>query len=488
MYITKNIYQRYVTYFDGKDIDIIHYMVEKAKSNYLENKEKFDNLTDEEISNIKKNNTPVIFASTVSSKDSNDFALIRSDMNSRAIRKYLIIDADFDENKEYYSNYLYNKIIEVAKEYNTPVIIYPTISYPNKPRFRAIMFTKHALNEKSYYQAMSWWYEKLEIMQTKSSLNPDLSITREILEDLDDDLIREISLASDTSNLNIHSNNNAPVFINSEQLDFIYDTSQDKNLELLDKSLWKDYKKPSIPTTKTYGMKNALDEIKLNDEILKEATLELAKTDMAKDYNTFWRILHSIARAETTEQISHEQAQNMLEWIAETGDSDEKVLEWKLNNSKQYAIELQRVSTNNLCMKRAKPLVSYPMFKNKILSDMTCEEIKSSDSESYVDPKINLSDKPKPRAAIRIKGIKSKNKEDGTKDRENIQTLNETKVEKTIQPVNEAKVEKNEINDSKIEKNKTNSSKNIKNKAKVRTVIKTKTKNKPKLKSIVSKK
>lgn len=422
MYITKNIYQRYVNYFDGKDIDIIHYMVEKAKSNYLDNKEKFDNLSDEDISNIKKNNTPVIFASTVSSRDNNDFALIRSDMNSRAIRKYLIIDADFDETKEYYSNYLYNKIIEVAKEYNTPVIIYPTISFPSKPRFRAIMFTKQALNEKSYYQAMSWWYDKLDIIQTKSSLNPDLGITREILEELDDDLIREISLASDTSNLNIHSNNNAPIFINEEQLDFIYDTSQDKNLELLDKSLWKDYKKPKIPTAKTYGMINALDEIKLSDEQLKKATLDLAKTDMAKDYNTFWRILHSMARAEITGQVSHEQIKNMLEWIAETGDAEEKVLEWKINNYKQYNIELQRVSNNNLCMKRAKPLISYPSFKNIVINDMKNDELEISKNSNLKNTTDKIS---KPKVSKKINTINSKVEE--TKINK-VKTLNKQKT------------------------------------------------------------
>ena len=63
----KNVYQRNVTYYDGDDITIFHYLIEKAKSVFIENSSYFESLSDDEIKKLKKNNTPVIFASTVSS-------------------------------------------------------------------------------------------------------------------------------------------------------------------------------------------------------------------------------------------------------------------------------------------------------------------------------------------------------------------------------------------------------------------------------------
>ena len=63
-------------------------------------------------------------------------------MNERARNRYLIIDADYDVGEEDKSQELYDKLIALAKKHNTKLVIYPTISYPTKPRFRAVLFTK----------------------------------------------------------------------------------------------------------------------------------------------------------------------------------------------------------------------------------------------------------------------------------------------------------------------------------------------------------
>ena len=76
---------------------------------------------------------------------------------------------------------------------------------------------------------------------------------------------------------------------------------------------------------------------------LDKAVHDFAKTDFAKDYNTFWRFLHSVARAEDKKQITPEQVDKILNWVAETGDNNDKELVWKLNNRSQYAIERNRV-------------------------------------------------------------------------------------------------------------------------------------------------
>lgn len=409
MYMTKNVYQRNVTYYDGDDITIFHYLIEKAKSVFIENSNYFESLSDDEIKKLKKNNTPVIFASTVSSmKPAFDFSLIRSDMNDRARRRYLIIDADFDAGKEESSQYLYNKIIEVAKEHNTPLIIYPTVSYPEKPRFRAVMFTKNLLGAAEYYQAMSWWYDQLGIFMINKNARADQDVY-EVLEGLEKDLVD----AADTSNTNIRSNNNAPFFVNFDQLEAIYDNTQEEGLELLEKSLWKEYDKPKLPKRQNFDDHNMLDEYKLSDEFLDKAVHDFAKTDFAKDYNTFWRFLHSVARAEDKKQITPEQVDKILNWVAETGDNNDKELVWKLNNRSQYAIERNRVLSIPSYYKSAAPLCAYPAFRDVLLDDLGYDELATSalaNMFSY-DLKLDEFDKAetkKPKVRVKLKSKKDK--------------------------------------------------------------------------------
>lgn len=411
MYLTKNVYQRNVTYYDGDDITIFHYMLEKAKSVFIENSNYFESLDADEIKKLKKNNTPVIFASTVSAmKPAFDFSLIRSDMNDRARRRYLIIDADFDEGKDESSQYLYNKIIEVAKAYNTPLIIYPTVSYPEKPRFRAVMFTKQLLDAGGYYQAMSWWYDQLGIFMINKNSRADKDVY-DVLEGLEKDLVD----AADTSNTNIRSNNNAPFFVNFEQLDAIYDTTQDENLELLDKSFWKDYDKPKLPKRQNFSDHNMLDDYPLSDEFLDKAVHDFAKTDFAKDYNTFWRFLHSVARAEDKKQITAEQVDKILNWVAETGEDNDKELVWKLNNKTQYAIERNRVLSIPSYYKSAAPLCAYPEFQNVLLddlgySDMATSALANAFSYDRTFDKFDKAEVKKPKVKLNFKNKKQKDK------------------------------------------------------------------------------
>ena len=371
MYLAKNVYQRNVTYYDGDDITIFHYLLEKAKSLFIENSHYFETLSDEELAKLKKNETPVIFASTVTSmKPEFDFSMIRADMNDRAKRKYLIIDADFDAGQEESSQYLYNKIIEVADEQKASLLIYPTISYPKKPRFRAVMFSKTALGEAEYYQAMTWWYNQLGILDVNKNKTADKDLY-DVLEGLDKDLVD----AADTSNKNIRSNNNAPFFVNFEQLDFIYDTTQDKELKPLDRSLWQKYEKPTLKKKINFDIHNALDDYKLSDEFLDKAVHEFAKTAFAQDYSTFWRFLHSVARAEDKGQITPEQVDKVLVWVAETGENNEKEYVWKLNNKLQYKIERDRVLAIPSYYKSARPICSYPAFRDLLMQDLNFDDL-----------------------------------------------------------------------------------------------------------------
>ena len=409
MYLTKNVYQRNVTYYDGDDLEIFHYLLEKAKSVFIENSHYFETLSDEELSKLKKNETPVIFASTVASmKPAFDFSMIRADMNDRAKRRYLMIDADFDAGQEESSNYLYDKMIEVAKEYNTPLIIYPTISYPKKPRFRAVMFTKTLLGEAEYYQAMTWWYNQLGILDVNKNKTVDKELY-EVLEGLDKELVD----AADTSNKNIRSNNNAPFFTNFEQLDFIYDTTQDETLERLDRSLWQKFDKPALKKKINFDTYNPLDDYKLSDEFLDKAVHEFAKTAFAQDYSTFWRFLHSVARAEDKGQITTEQVDKVLTWVAETGENNDKEFVWKLNNKAQYRIERDRVLSLSSYYKSARPLCSYPAFRDLLLEDLNFDDTAVAQFNKLFefDGSINQFDKAEERkfkGSVKVNSKKNK--------------------------------------------------------------------------------
>ena len=260
-------------------------------------------------------------------------------------------------------------MIEVANEFKTPLIIYPTISYPKKPRFRAVMFTKTLLGEAEYYQAMTWWYNQLGILDVNKNKTADKDLY-DVLEGLDKDLVD----AADTSNKNIRSNNNAPFFTNFEQLDFIYDTTQDETLERLDRSLWQKFDKPALKKKINFDVYNPLDDYKLSDEFLDKAVHEFAKTAFAQDYSTFWRFLHSVARAEDKGQITSEQVDKVLTWVAETGDDNDKEFVWKLNNKAQYRIERDRVLAIPSYYKSARPLCSYPAFRDLLLEDLNFDD------------------------------------------------------------------------------------------------------------------
>lgn len=333
MYITKNLYSRYAEYINISDMKFFHYLIELAKESFETHKEEFLEMTTSDIDALKKDRSIVLFASTVSNFSDDDLIISRPEMNERARRKYLIIDADFDSGEELEASQMIDDLKQLSIDFSTPLIIYPTVSYPNKPRFRAVLFVKKALNESSYHQAMTWLYKMLG---------------REPL---------------DASDLKIRSNNNAPLFINQEQIDVVFDNTTDSELQPLDNVLWKNYPKPRLKTSRSIP-KSYFDEFKIPEDLLKEACLEFAKSDSARNFNTFWFVFHSIARAEYFEQITPELARKALEWIARVPGDPVNAARWSIENKNQYKNERRRVFENEKILLNARPLSKIPEFGN----------------------------------------------------------------------------------------------------------------------------
>lgn len=332
MYITKNVFGTDARYIDLTDLDFFHEAIKLAKEQYFQTNG-FDGLT---IEDIKKKYTPVIYASTVTKKTAEDTFISRKEMNTRAKRKYLIIDADFNSGEEKKSEDFYNKCIELGENLKTPIVIYPTISYPEKPRFRVVFFTKSSLGEASYWQAMIWLFQVLETTPT------------------------------DQGDLKIKTPRNAPIFTNEQQIAKIYDTTQDKNLKPLESHHWKFIPKPKIRKIEE-NEKSYKDDLPITSKNLEDAINLFIKNNKLKEYSEFWKFLHSLARAEFYKQITNNQVLQVLSHVADSADDEVTKLKWKMDNKKLYTTERSRVFGDELLLSKAKSLLDYDEFKEVIL-------------------------------------------------------------------------------------------------------------------------
>jgi len=334
MYVTKNLSQTHAQYIDLSDPEFFHQAIKIAINRYKNDIKNDIIYTQDDIDNIKKYKTPAIFGTTVYKKEAGDVFFPRKEFgNDKLRRKYLIIDADFNKEEEGISDYLRYKLIKLAENYNTPIVIYPTISFPEKPRFRVVFFVKRQLNEKNYFKAMSWLYGQIGI----EPLDPN--------------------------DMRINNSNNAPVFTNESQIENIIDTTQADNLEYLDNKLWKDYK---APKKRTFKSNDYFDKLTLHENEFYDA---INKFNI-NDYDDFWKFANSIVRAEQANQINEKQALDAMEIIAKNASSNEEEFnQWRAGNIDFYQNSKSRAQSGSLNLNLAKPLMKYNEFKEIILND-----------------------------------------------------------------------------------------------------------------------
>lgn len=324
MYITNSMYDLYAKYVDLDDRTFFSRSVEIAKENMFK-------LQEVEIDRIKQS-TPVCYMSSLSSQKSEEQIVLRKVLNSsRGRRKFLMIDADFEIGQEIDSEKLIERLKSFADKMKTPLLIYPTISYPEKPRFRAVLLVKRGLNDSKYWCAMKWLYNELET---------------EIL---------------DASDLRITANRNLPIFCNEEQVKAVYSTFDDTSLEPLDNSLWKDVKAPPKQELSEEQLAD-LKEVEYDEEMLLEGSKILAKRKIAKSYETFWHVVASIAAAVRLEQVDEEVAYEMLDNFAQAGEEQTKIRAWEIGNRElynQFSTQYKEIPENIV---KARPLNSFSEF------------------------------------------------------------------------------------------------------------------------------
>ena len=324
MYVTSSIYETYARYVDLDDRTFFLTALESAKKCYLE-------LLEIDRSHIKSM-TPVCYVSTLSSKSKDEDFVSRKVLNTdRARRKFIMIDADFSDSQESESAELQSRLKNLAEKYHTPLMIYPTVSYPEKPRFRAVLLVKRGLTPAKYWSAMTWLYRELE------------------------------TAVLDKSDLRISANRNLPVFCNDDQIEAIYSTFEDLSLEPLDNSLWSDIESPKKSELSEEDLED-LRNVQYDEDRLLKSAKTISKRQIAKNYETFWHIVASIAAAVVLEQIDEEIAFEMLDILAEAGDTQSIVDSWKIGNRELYDQFASQYKTSPENIAKARPLYSYTEF------------------------------------------------------------------------------------------------------------------------------
>lgn len=326
MYVTKSLYESFAQYVDVDDRTFFIKSLELAKNNYA-------HIEDVDKDLIKRH-TPVCFVSSLSSQKPNENFVQRKVLSSdRARRKFIMIDADFDENQSYESEELRNKLIALSEKYNTPVMIYPTVSYPQKPRFRAVLLVKRGLTPSKYWSAVTWLYRELET---------------EII---------------DKSDLRLSANRNLPVFCNDDQISAIFSNFDDDKLQPLDNSLWNGIEAPSKKTLSKEQLED-MKEVQFDEDLLLKGARQLAEKPIAQSYETFWQIVASVAVSVILEQIDEDLAVEMMEILASAGSSEYQIEEWKRGNVELLQSFISKYSVSEEDIARARPLHSYSEFKD----------------------------------------------------------------------------------------------------------------------------
>lgn len=344
MYITNNLFNSSATYINLDDIDVFNTLIDIAIDNY----EKLANLDENLIAQIKSEGTIVLYSSYLSPKGKTPNFVLRKELNSdKARRKFLMLDVDFNPGEETLSQQLYDNLITFAEKYNTPLIIYPTISYPTKPRFRAVLFTKTAMNETQYYKGIKWLSREL-----------DYEIT-------------------DTADFRLHANKNAPIFTNKEQVEYIYNNTNKENLEPLDNKYWKNETAPSKASANKYIKANqALLNYKLPTAVLLQGAKKYATTTDAQNYDTFWQVVQALAISVIVKQTNEEDALKALNIMAEAAGDDILKSNWIMGNRELYFNTKNRILNNPDIINKSKPLLlmngfhsAYEEALPKILTD-----------------------------------------------------------------------------------------------------------------------
>lgn len=334
MFATPNLYARRAQFIDVSDIDFFNECLTVAKDRLTS--DAYDNMTRDQV----KRATPVVYTSTLSKIDKKSETLVeRKELNSdRGRRKFLMIDADFNEGEEDASEKLRQSIIDLADKHNAPLLIYPTVSFPDKPRFRAVMFVKRVMTREAYHQAMLWWFDQLSDAPT------------------------------DESDFRMSANRNVPVFISSEQVNAVYSNLDDPERELLDNKVWSSYPRPKKRkkiNAREADLSSLMSDLGMSFNQSKLATITrevTAPSPVGKSYQSSWLFISAVARSVITKEVEYDVAVDMMEALATRGSNEREKNEWRKGNIDMLEHTVNAMSSDKGALMAARELVSYKEY------------------------------------------------------------------------------------------------------------------------------
>lgn len=252
---------------------------------------------------------------------------------ARARRRFLMGDVDFDADEVAESREMWRALKRFAEKHRTPLMLYPTLSYPEKPRYRFVFLVDRPLSPSRYGQAMTWLYDQLGFEPT------------------------------DTSDMRITMNRNLPLFATERQVKGVWSTFSDESLEPLDNDLWKNapaYRGPTGIVSASYKPPSDLSGVhalKFDAKRLVEAAGEYAHDEKMGEYRTFWPVVNSFAAAVAAGGISEACAVRCMRALAgAAGDDRSKRQRWAVGNE-QMLYDAMR-SMNDEKMADARPLAA----------------------------------------------------------------------------------------------------------------------------------
>lgn len=343
MFVTNSLYDPVIKDITGDDIKFWKASLDIAILNTQK-------LNDKNV-DIKsfKMNTPAYFCSQMYADDT--IAFTRKQYNRRLKdqrRKSIVLDLDCDSKEEFE---LYrNKMISFANTHNYYLCVYPTISFPEKPHFRAIYFCSRGLNPMNYAKAVSWLYNELDMIVT------------------------------DFSDFDIRASRNLPVFINNQQVNAIY-SNLSEDCDKIDNKVWKNFEidkelKEKI-NNRLKNSQKAPEKLQYSGYYYKKDELIRAWGDFVYNnkekymsYDNVWKVLSSIAKAYSSGEINWKTVEK-LSLILATIDK-EKWHTWQKGN-----LELIRKFCNQDNLNDAKDLMQY---STKILTTLRVDNKDNKDN------------------------------------------------------------------------------------------------------------
>lgn len=319
-------------YQQGKRAPFLTFQ-EKGLIDWLEyiHKEVNDALVHPEEKEKAKGNNYAFFASAFG--EPNDYKQPSTAKRAESskyppLRSYIVVDYDALEDKEY-ADELPNRINELFKEYNYAV--YPTISYPEKPRYRFILETDEMIAKSAYSEIVAYFIEKIGYPH------------------------------GDEANFKINHLQDVPIYASKEARErAVFNITKKKYplFEILDELDIENTNRNPKSAPVSAGNKISVDNTALDIDALRDALNDFLSDSKTKEnldiYENFWRFTETVANAVLTGTITMEFAEEIMTKVA---FGDEK---WEKNNVEfELPNQINKLENNKQQQGLAKPITAY---------------------------------------------------------------------------------------------------------------------------------